>query len=135
MPALRGHHLICLQFFDGEGYDQKFKDNLKSVIALLKNDQLEIVAGADDICSKCPYLKNSACHYEENAEKEIRKMDTAALNLLNITAGNMVNWDRIKSMLPQIFAEWHESFCIDCAWLKVCEKNDLFRQLTLKSNE
>jgi hypothetical protein len=135
MPALRGHHLICLQFFNGDGYDQEFIDNLKSVISLLESNQLEVREGGDDICNKCQYLKNNTCQHSENADQEIREMDGKALELLNLSAGNMVSWDRIKSTLPQIFTEWYESFCTGCDWLKVCEKNYLFRQIKLMSNE
>jgi hypothetical protein len=129
MPTLRGHHLICLQFFSGEGYDQKFIDNLKSVIALLESNQLEIREGEDDVCRKCPYLKNDSCQYSENADAEIREMDRKALELLDLSAGNRVAWDSIKNSVPNIFSDWFRSYCSDCEWLSVCGKNDFFRKV------
>jgi hypothetical protein len=29
---LRGHHLICLQFFKGEGYSKIFVENAKQIV-------------------------------------------------------------------------------------------------------
>ena len=33
MAKLRGHHLICLHFYEGEGYDEPFIKSLEKVIA------------------------------------------------------------------------------------------------------
>jgi len=52
---LRGHHLICLNFFKGEGYSEDFISNIHSVIG---EDNIEIVQGPDDVCAWCPYLKD-----------------------------------------------------------------------------
>ena len=38
----RGHHLICLYFFSGEGYNNTYIDNLKIVMNRVKNNELEI---------------------------------------------------------------------------------------------
>jgi hypothetical protein len=129
MPSLRGHHLICLHFFDGEGYDQRFIDNLQSTLEKIGSSSVRICSGADDICRECPYLKNNTCSYDQNAEKEIRSLDRRALDLLNFSAGRETGWGQIKRMLPQVFSQWYEFSCRDCQWLNVCNKNDFFRKL------
>ena len=128
MPTLRGHHLICLHFFTGEGYDQTFIDNLGNVLNAVKSEGLKIGTGGDDVCRRCPYLKNDSCQYAENADAEIREMDRKALELLDLSAGNSAAWDSIMSRIPDILADWYSSYCADCEWLPVCEKNDFFRK-------
>jgi hypothetical protein len=75
MLILRGHHLICLHFFSGEGYDAQFIENLRDVLKRAESEEIEIVSGNDDVCAKCLYLKDHKCAYDENADKEIREMD------------------------------------------------------------
>ncbi|WP_263641218.1 hypothetical protein [Methanobrevibacter arboriphilus] len=33
---LRGHHLLCLQGYQGYGYDDNFKKNIETIISILK---------------------------------------------------------------------------------------------------
>lgn len=129
MPAIRGHHLICLHFFDGEGYSQEFVGNLKNVLQKTEYSQLEICPGADEICAKCPYLKDDTCHYDLNAEEDIRAMDIKALELLNLTAGDKSDWNDIRNAVPGIFMQWYASCCEDCDWIGACSKNPLFQRL------
>jgi len=52
---LRGHHLICLNFFRGEGYSDDF---IRNIYEVLKKEKVEILAGPDEICLKMPiFLK------------------------------------------------------------------------------
>jgi hypothetical protein len=129
MPTLRGHHLICLHFFNGEGYDQRFVDNLRDVMNAVESQGLTIGSGGDDVCGKCRYLKDGTCQHSEYAEAEIRKMDRKALTLLGLSAGDSVTWNSITNRVPDIFADWFREYCSDCEWLPVCEKNSYFRTL------
>jgi len=129
MPALRGHHLICLHFFDGEGYSQEFICNLKNVLQETEHSRIDICPGADDICTKCPYLKDDTCYYDKNAEEEILTMDGKALKLLNLSRGDNADWNDIRDAVPGIFAEWYVSCCKGCDWITVCGKNSFFQKL------
>ncbi|HAM50735.1 MAG TPA: DUF1284 domain-containing protein [Nitrospiraceae bacterium] len=129
IPKLRGHHLICLQFFQGEGYNEEFVDNLGMIRQLIRDEPVEISAGPDDICRKCPYLENDVCGYNERAEEEIREMDERALRLLGAATGSRAAWDEIREKLPMIFHEWHTLYCKVCHWRGACEKGDFYRRL------
>ncbi len=130
MIRLRGHHLICLHFFSGEGYDTDFIANLMDVLKRCEGEEIEVVEEADDICLKCPYLQNSQCFYTKDAEEEIKRMDKEALKLLEVSTTEKIKWHEIKIKLPQIFKMWFEQFCIDCNWLRVCRKNKFFMKIT-----
>lgn len=132
MPLLRGHHLICLHFFNGEGYDEVFINNLQKILERAEGEEITISTGADDICRCCPYLKESKCRYTESSDKEIREMDTEALALLRLSHGDMVKWGELKNTIYRIFPAWHASYCLKCDWKYACEKGAFFQELRKK---
>lgn len=129
MLTLRGHHLICLHFFSGEGYDEVFVRNLKYVLQKAENEEIEVTDGADDVCIKCPHLKDYKCKYTEDADNEIREMDEMALGLLKFGHATGIRWQDIKGKIPEIFPQWFANYCYECDWNKVCEKNEFYQKL------
>jgi len=124
-PRLRGHHLICLQFYRGEGYSEEFIENLENVLEKARQSGVLIVEGADDICKACPYLVDGKCSYKENAEEEIRYLDFLALTLLGLSSERTVSWKEISERVVDIVDEWKDKACRDCEWRKVCHIDDL----------
>ena len=129
MLTLRGHHLICLHFFSGEGYDARFIENLRDVLKRAESEEIEVVSDDDDICAKCVYLKDHKCMHDEKADEEIREMDETALKLLNLSAGQRVKWQAVKERIPAVFNEWSNKYCNDCDWKHVCEGNDFYHKM------
>lgn len=130
MPIFRGHHLICLHFFNGEGYNAEFIENLATILEAARDADIEVCHGADNICKKCPSLKEDTCQYSQGADNEIKTMDNMALDLLGAVPGDKLGWQQIKERLPLIFKEWHGACCVNCGWRRVCEENDSYRELT-----
>ncbi len=130
MPKLRGHHLICLHFFDGEGYDDAFIKNLEDTLPRAEDADVEIVPTADDVCAACYHLKEGRCMQSDNADEEIREMDAKALELLGFSVSDKVGWNVLQEKIPGIFNEWHSLYCADCDWRRVCEKNMFFKETT-----
>jgi hypothetical protein len=114
---LRGHHLICLNFFRGEGYSEDF---IKNIYTIIKKEELYIVKGPDEVCARCPYLENNKCSSNEYTDEKILLQDKVALRLLELEAGKTVDWKTINVKLPGIMEEWKVRFCQDCGYLKVC---------------
>ena len=114
---LRGHHLICLNFFRGEGYSEDFIRNIYSVIG--KKD-IDIVKGTDEVCAKCPYLKDGMCNNPEYSDEMITHQDSEALRLLEFKPGMRVDWRLISDKLPGIIGDWKAQFCGECGYRKVC---------------
>jgi len=120
---LRGHHLICLHFFIGEGYNVEFVAHLSEIVKRAEaGDKIEVCSGADDVCKRCPYLKDDKCMYDKNADPEIQEMDRRAIELLRLKMAERVNWIDIKKRIPGILYEWSRNYCNDCDWRKACEK-------------
>jgi hypothetical protein len=130
MPRkLRGHHLICLHFYDGEGYDEPFIENLEAVLEEIERAGVRVAEGADDVCSPCPNRTENRCTYSRTADREIREMDTRALALLGLEAGGRKKWQTLQEKVVAIFPAWYKTYCFACSWRPVCEKNELFRKL------
>ena len=121
MSRLRGHHLICLNFFKGEGYSREFVENIWRI---LEEESIHVVFGADDVCIKCPYLKNRICTYSEESEQNVTELDQMAYRLLSIYPGNTASWNGIKRRIPEIMRRWKKFACGDCDWKNVCELNE-----------
>ena len=114
---LRGHHLICLNFFRGEGYSEEF---IKNIYEVLTKEKVEIVSGPDEVCAKCPFLKDKKCASHEYSDEMILLQDKEALRLLGFTPGEIVDWKMITAILPGILGEWKAQFCAGCGYRHVC---------------
>ncbi len=132
MPALRGHHLICLHFFNGAGYDEAFIDNLRHTLSRAEKEVITVSSCADNVCKSCLNLKQNKCRYEENAEESIQEMDAKALALLGLSCNDQVKWDTLKSSIPEIFPKWFSLYCKECNWRAACEKDAFFWKLSEK---
>ncbi|ADL08242.1 DUF1284 domain-containing protein [Thermosediminibacter oceani] len=123
MIRFRGHHLICLHFFQGEGYNREFVDNLKGLVDRAgRGEEIEVVEGPDDVCRACPYLSGNRCAHKEGADQEIRQLDGKALSFLKISAGQRVNWLKLKEKIKSAPEHWFSSFCRGCDWESVCDR-------------
>ena len=130
MPKLRGHHLICLHFFDGEGYDDAFIKNLQETLRRAEDADVEIAPAADDVCAACYHFKEGRCMQSDNADEAIREMDAKSLELLGLSVSDRVSWKVLKDKIPGIFPEWYSLYCADCDWRDVCEKKAFFMELS-----
>jgi uncharacterized protein len=128
---LRGHHLICLHFFRGEGYSEDFIVNLRDILRRAEaGEQIAVTSEADDVCEICPYLKEKKCSYNEDSDQEIQAMDRKALELLELRVQDIVFWLDIRGTIPALFQRWSREFCRTCDWKHACERDTFFRQLS-----
>ena len=119
--SLRGHMLLCLQGFRGEGYDERFIANLEAIHTRLQSDpgiRVRLTDVPDQVCGACPHLQGGCTLRGPDFEKQIVSQDRQVLGLLGLSAGQVIPWreitDRIRrrmrgDMLPGI--------CGTCRWL------------------
>jgi len=123
MIRLRGHHLICLQFFQGEGYSPQFVENLNRVIQKASSGTpIAVVEGADDVCVACPHIDDGRCAHKPDSENTIRLLDEMALGLLGVEPYQSVKWNQMKEFTMAIPDSGLAVFCRDCDWEKLCRK-------------
>lgn len=120
VPALRGHHLICLHFFAGEGYSAEFIANLQVVLERLRHTPLRLVEGPDDVCAACPSLRDGACVSESGGEEHIRSLDSLANELLGVEPGGLLDFAQVRTRLPAILDRWQASACSTCEFQALC---------------
>lgn len=120
-PRIRGHHLICLQFFHGEGYSPKFVHNLFHVIDRFTHGATgTVVIGPDDVCAACPALENGRCAQEPDSEEAIRVLDALALEMLELEADEEFDWGVATLSVQRILERWRALACDGCDWEEVC---------------
>ena len=127
--VFRGHHLICLHFYKGEGYNDDYIEHLSNTLELAEKGAIEICEGADCICAKCPNLSDDNCAYYENAEADIRRMDATALDLFGLSPDTSIPWKEVREKVEKIFHDWYGLYCKDCNWISACQKNVRFKKL------
>ncbi len=116
---------MCLHFFQGQGYDERFSRNLHEVLTSVKNEGTLFVPGADDVCRACPHLLFAVCRDEE----EIGEMDEEAVRFLNLEEGERYDWEHLEERVRSIFPVWYKNYCINCGWIDACENSDTYRSL------
>lgn len=123
MLVLRAHHLLCIQGYVGNGYNQEFVENMNRVIHLLKdNPYIKIIAKTDIICSACPHNTiNCLCEHEH----KVSYLDNEVLKLLDININSVFHYESILKILNEKLD--HENFkriCFNCEWFSYgyCEK-------------
>ncbi|OGW67621.1 MAG: hypothetical protein A3A88_04435, partial [Nitrospirae bacterium RIFCSPLOWO2_01_FULL_62_17] len=93
---MRGHTLLCLQGFRGEGYSPGFTDNLAAIHRSLSEnpDQVvELVEEPDTVCGACPHRAPAGCTLNgDGSEAGMQAQDRHVLELLGLNAGSVVRW-------------------------------------------
>jgi hypothetical protein len=117
---VRGHHLVCLHFYRGEGYDDRFVENLAMVLQRLGDGPAVVVAGADDVCAACAGLRAGLCTFRPDMEAEIRRLDSLAVRLLGVETGQEVCFAALRESLPDVLGEWRAQACAECDWKAIC---------------
>ena len=118
---LRGHHLLCLQGFQGYGYDKAFVENMTVINQMrkLSGTTVSLTDSPDDICKSCPNLKDNLCQNQKQNERII-SMDEEVLSKLNTTK----EYDALDLFkeVEKIFnsKEIVSKICSKCIWHKEC---------------
>ena len=123
-PQLRGHHLICLQFYRGQGYDDAFVVNLQRVQSLAAETPAVIVSGPDDVCAACPGLgSDGTCQHPDTGEAEALRIDSLALQVIDAAIGETLSLAEARGRLaadPDGCMRWREESCATCTWEHAC---------------
>lgn len=119
---LRGHTLLCLQGFRGEGYSPGFVENMASVHrALTEHPEtwVEVLASPDVVCGACPHQQTSGCTLNgDRSEEEMRDQDRVVLEKLGLEAGSQVRWREILERIRRsVGGDDLPSICGTCRWL------------------
>lgn len=123
--AIRAHHFLCMQGFQGYGYNKAFTDNFKEIIEHIKKEPeilIKIINECDIICSACPHNKNGICEKNENSGREIQNMDLKVLKKLGLESGTIMKAKDVFSLIDEKIktAADARDICGKCAWQNKC---------------
>lgn len=119
---LRGHTLLCLQGFRGEGYSPEFTDNLAAIHLSLAADPdqpVQVVEAPDAVCGACPHRAPAGCTLNgQGSEAGMQTQDRHVLRLLGLHVGAVVRWrDVLDRIRHSVAGKDLPSICGQCRWL------------------
>lgn len=118
---LRAHHLLCLQGFQGYGYDEGFTENMKRILEIIANDKdkkIRIIDYCDDICELCPNNRKGIC----KDKCKVDFMDKQTLSKLKIESGYEIEAQHLFLFANKYIQSKKdkEEICNSCSWKQVC---------------
>ena len=119
---IRGHHLLCMRYFKGKGYNKRFVNNFSRVIKRLKkNPPIRIVNYPDDICSCCPHNLGNRCSKKgKDSEEKVKKKDDIIIKYLGLKSNQRA---RIKNVMNIVSLRLNKlrRICRECEWKEYCK--------------
>lgn len=123
--TLRPHHILCLQGFQGLGYDAAFTANLAHIhqkVYQSLETPVRIVAGIDAICKPCPHHHQNQCVKTHESQSEMQELDQKVLELLDLQLGHETTAQEIfKGANARLKSKNDvKNVCGLCSWNQKC---------------
>ncbi|MDO5294142.1 MAG: DUF1284 domain-containing protein [bacterium] len=120
MHRLRGHHLVCMQQFQGVGYNEEFAKNMTDVIKQLQENPLQqvtVLKSMDDICEKCPNkLDEEHCALSRPGKPDSSVKDGKLLEVLGLEVGGTYSYQEILTRIERNIEAAYDTCCKGCGW-------------------
>ena len=122
---LRAHHLLCMLTYVGKGYSPAFVENYEVIAARLSSgEEIELVAGPDDICGPLTADPGAHCHGASVIERDRAAADAVARLIGSPLApgARIVPSAALLTRLRKTFATGLiRSACSGCEWASLCD--------------
>lgn len=119
---LRAHHLMCLAYFRGEGYSPEFTAHMAALLRLLEqeNPGVELVAGTDRICLRCPNNEAGVCV----AAEKVARYDRQILTRCGLAEGEVLPYSALREIVDAAILRpgKREEICGSCQWNALCRE-------------
>ncbi len=116
---LRAHHILCIQGYVGNGYDENFTHNMDTIVKHLKSNpkaKITIIDSIDCICYKCPNnINNTHCQMQD----KVKTLDSNVINSLNIEKNKTYTYNELLEILiNNLSIDKFNHICNTCQWFK-----------------
>ncbi|MEF3280874.1 MAG: DUF1284 domain-containing protein [Elusimicrobiota bacterium] len=121
---LRAHHLLCIEGFEGKGYNREFVENMWHIVDILnEKSKVMILDSCDYICKKCPNKEENICVSPYGGEKQVKKMDRFVIESLNIENNKVYLYGRLREKVFDVFKTKKSlnGVCFLCSWKRICK--------------
>lgn len=116
---VRGHHLFCMQLYEGKGYNDEFCKGMEQVIKDVRKNgvSLTVQKEADIICEKCPNRINKTdCRL---GNEDVEKKDIEVMKALNLKENEIISYEMIRKRLENNIDENNFlNICASCRWFQ-----------------
>lgn len=125
MLIIRPHHINCLFFFKGLGYNYDFTSNMNNIKNTLIKDnnvKIKLVSQCDMICSHCPSKSLGVCLFED----KVRLLDNNTLKEYKLNINTEYDFSYIiENIYKKYDYKKFFNICNTCEWFKkgVCSIN------------
>lgn len=120
---IRPHHGMCIQFFRGEGYNDKFVQGMSSIINMLNaGASVELTDCTDSVCMFCPNNLNGTC----KSDDRVSRFDCGVIEICGLNYGDVLTWREFCDSVRRNIIECGrmKSICGDCQWSYICYNTD-----------
>lgn len=120
---IRAHHLLCIQGFQGYGYNREFIQKFAEIVKRIEsNPAAQIITECDEICFCCPYIVEGICQKSSDAAQNVKDMDQSLMKKLSIEDGAK---GKIKDFISLTNTKLKRSLdveevCGNCSWREKC---------------
>lgn len=116
---IRAHHGMCINFFEGKGYNSGFTAHMADVIqGLQRNPLICLSMQKDEICTKCPNNINGIC----NTEEKVFEYDRKVISMRGLSEGMILPYDDFRKAVYEniLVLNRREEICENCQWNSIC---------------
>ncbi|WP_018921582.1 DUF1284 domain-containing protein [Salsuginibacillus kocurii] len=125
---IRGHHLLCIQGFEGMGYSPAFIQRMKELTTAIREStkecDIQVVKDFDEACWACPHNDGDLCSSSVAADAKVKGLDERVLEHLHLKAGEVYKKEELLDRIAHSVApDDLEHLCQGCSWLSygVCK--------------
>lgn len=131
MLKIRAHHFLCMQGFQGYGYNDEFVKNMGKIIEYINSNKdlkIQLLSSCDDICVPCTNNKIGKC---DDSDK-VDYMDKKILDKLDLKSGEIFSASELRNLVNQKIntKASAKEICGTCSWHKECTWFSGFRGLS-----
>lgn len=116
---IRAHHLLCMQLYEGKGYNDEFCKGMEQVIKDIRTNGVSFTVQkkADIICKKCPNrMKKTECRL---GSQDVEKKDIEVMKALNLKNNEIISYEIIYQRLENNIDEnKFLNICGSCRWFR-----------------
>ncbi len=127
--VLRGHHLLCVQGFQGMGYSPGFVKEFSKIVEKIRDEEkdfsVQVIAGLDDACQHCPNKGENKCEADMGSNEHVLIMDLRVISHLGLIEGAAYPKSYLLELIAkEITPDDLDHLCSNCSWLKfnVCKE-------------
>lgn len=120
---LRPHHGLCIQFYEGKGYNEEFTKKMDALINQIHRKPgmvIQLHTAVDVLCNSCPNNIDSECiSYEK-----VKRFDEKVLSYCDLNSGQVLSMQEFLQIVKDMIIEkgLQPSICSDCEWYSICIK-------------